>query len=136
MEDAMLKIGTIGASLGALMMTAAAPAKTHKEANAEAIAAAKPDGKPESCIPIRSIRETRVRSDSIIDFFTYGKKVYRVTLPQSCPRLGFEEAFSYSTSLSQLCSTDIITVLNRSGGGINGPSCGMGEFQPVTGLGR
>ena len=45
-----------------------------------------------------------------------GGKVYRNTLPNSCPRLGFEEAFSYSTSINQLCSTEIIYVLEQIGG--------------------
>jgi hypothetical protein len=103
--------------------------------NAAAIAAAKPAGKPESCIQLNHIRETRVRSDSVIDFYMHGKKVYRNTLPHSCPQLGFEERFTYSTSLSQLCSTDIITVLMMGGPGLmRGASCGLGKFQPVTGV--
>ncbi len=69
----------------------------------------KPSGKPVSCIPLNSIRETRVRNDSVIDFYVNGRKVYRNTLPHSCPQLGFEERYSYATSISQLCSNDIIT---------------------------
>ncbi len=89
-------------------------------------------GKPVSCISIRSIQESRVRNDNVIDFRVSGKKWYRNTLPHSCPSLGFEEAFSYSTSLSQLCSVDIISVLRRTGGQLDqGPSCGLGKFQPV-----
>ena len=89
-------------------------------------------GKPVSCIPIRSIQESRVRNDNVIDFRVSGKKWYRNTLPYSCPSLGFEEAFSYSTSLSQLCSVDIISVLRRTGGHLDrGASCGLGQFQPV-----
>ncbi len=52
-----------------------------------------------------------------------------MTLPNGCPGLGFEERFAYKTTIGQLCSTDIITVLRT--GGINGPSCGLGEFVPV-----
>ena len=59
-----------------------------------------------------------------------GGRVYRNTLPHGCPSLGFEERFSYSTSLSQLCSTDIITVL-RPPGVARGASCGLGQFQPI-----
>jgi hypothetical protein len=59
-------------------------------------------------------------------------KVYRNTLPYSCPQLGFEERFLYKTSLSQLCSTDIITVLTSGGPDLSrGASCGLGQFQPV-----
>lgn len=95
--------------------------------------AATPDGKPVSCIPLRSIRETRVRNDKVIDFLTNDGKVYRNTLPYGCPQLGFEESFSYKTSLSQLCSNDIITVLLGGGPGLaTGASCGLSEFQPVS----
>lgn len=98
------------------------------------IDAAHPEGKAESCIPLRSIRETRVLSDSVIDFHMNGRKVYRNTLPNSCPALGFEESFAYETSLSQLCSTDIITVLRHESPLARGASCGLGQFQPVTGV--
>jgi hypothetical protein len=92
---------------------------------------ATPDGKPQSCIPITQIRESLVRNDHVIDFRTGGNRYYRVTLPQSCPGLGFERRFSYETSLSQLCSTDIITVLYQAPV-MRGASCGLAAFQPVT----
>ena len=61
-----------------------------------------------------------------------GNRVYRNTLPNTCPRLGFEEAFTYETSLTQLCSTDIIYVLENFGGDLRrGAGCGLGEFIPV-----
>jgi hypothetical protein len=87
-------------------------------------------GKPEMCIPLHSISESRVRSDQVIDFRIYGNKWYRNTLPYACPSLGFEERFAYQTSLSQLCSVDIITVI-QSPGISRGSSCGLGKFQPV-----
>jgi hypothetical protein len=82
------------------------------------------------CVQLRSIQSTRVHGDSVIDFHMNGGKVYRNTLPNSCPSLGFEERFLYKTSLSQLCSVDIITVL-QSPGLSQGASCGLGKFQPV-----
>ncbi len=100
-------------------------------AEREPLPAATPAGKALNCIPIVQIRESRVRNDQVIDFVTRSGKVYRNTLPQSCPRLGFEERFGYQTSISQLCSTDIITVLNVTGP-TQGASCGLGQFQPVT----
>jgi hypothetical protein len=99
--------------------------------------AATPSGKPVDCVQIHSIRETRVRDDKTIDFYMNGRQVYRNILPNSCPQLGFEKAFSYQTSLSQLCSVDIISVLYQGGGGPHrGASCGLGAFQPVTGAPR
>ena len=61
-----------------------------------------------------------------------GGKVYRNTLPLTCPRLGFQEAFTYSTSISQLCNTEIIYVLENLGGELRrGAGCGLGKFVPV-----
>ena len=97
--------------------------------------AARPAGDAVSCVPLRQIRETRVRDDSTIDFYMQGGKVYRNTLPDSCPQLGFERRFAYKTSIGQLCSVDIVTVLYSSPP-LRGPSCGLGKFQPVTGAPR
>lgn len=95
-----------------------------------AVPAATPVGEPQSCIPIRSIRESLVRNDRVIDFRVNGNRYYRVTLPQSCPQLGFERRFSYATSLSQLCAQDIITVFTVNPP-MRGASCGLAPFQPV-----
>ncbi|MDB5689659.1 MAG: hypothetical protein JWL91_1535 [Sphingomonas bacterium] len=91
---------------------------------------ATPIGKAEDCVPLQSIRETRVRDDQTIDFYMRNRKIYRNVLAGRCPQLGFEERFTYQTSLSQLCSTDIITVL-QSPNFTRGASCGLGKFQPV-----
>ena len=122
--------GVLTLMVAALGMSAdARPLKPEQEAKI------KPAGPPVRCIPLRSIRNTRVRDNQTIDFYMNGNKVYRNRLPHSCPSLGFEEKFSYSTSLSQLCSVDIITVLH-SPPVTRGASCGLGEFQPVTGAPR
>ncbi|WP_293884341.1 hypothetical protein [Sphingomonas sp.] len=94
------------------------------------IPAATPIGPPVNCVSTQRIRETRVHGDSTIDFIMNGGKVYRNTLPNACPSLGFEEKFLYKTSTSELCSVDIITVL-QSPGISRGASCGLGQFQPV-----
>ena len=95
-----------------------------------AVPDATPIGDAVSCVQLQSIRSTQVHGDSVIDFHMNGGKVYRNTLPNRCPSLGFEERFLYKTSLSQLCSVDIITVLQSSGLS-QGPNCGLGKFQPV-----
>jgi hypothetical protein len=96
-----------------------------------------PAGPAVDCLQIRSISESRVIDDSTIDFHMgAGSTVYRNRLPYACPQLGFERKFGFSTSLSQLCSTDTIFVI-QGGGGINrGATCGLGQFQPVTGAPR
>ena len=96
---------------------------------------ATPTGPAQQCIPIQSIRQSHVRSDQVIDFEMAGGRFYRVTLPQSCPELGFEEAFTYRADNEQLCSVDTITVLHRASP-VRGVTCGLGPFQPVTIAGR
>ena len=90
-------------------------------------------GEAENCINRTRIRSSRVRSDQVIDFEMNGGKVFRNVLTNRCPRLGFEESFSYSTSIDQLCNTDIIYVLDQTGGGLprRGAGCGLGKFVPV-----
>ncbi|MES2494050.1 MAG: hypothetical protein V4579_12330 [Pseudomonadota bacterium] len=90
-------------------------------------------GPDQSCIPLMQARESIVRDDRTIDFMAgTGRRGWRNVLPHSCPGLGFERGFSYETSLTQLCSTDIIRVLDRTGGDLRpGAACGLGTFTPV-----
>lgn len=90
-----------------------------------------PAGEPVSCVQTSQIRSTRVIDDRTIDFTMRGGQVYRNTLPNRCPGLGFERAFSYQTSINQLCNVNIITVVQQGGGPPRGASCGLGMFQPV-----
>lgn len=101
-----------------------------ESANQAALAEARPLGEPRNCISLTTISHTRVRSDSVIDFYMRGGQVYRNALPASCPGLAFEERFTYRTSLSQLCAVDTITVLYASGPQ-QGATCGLGRFQPI-----
>ena len=113
---------SILATLGIGSSITARPLSAAEEAQVQ------PAGKPEPCLSLSRIDETRVRDDQTIDFVMKGGKVYRNRLPYSCSNLGFEERFAYSTGTQDLSSSDAITVLP------NGPSCGLGEFQPVSGV--
>ncbi len=94
--------------------------------------AARIAGPGESCVPISQFRETRIRDDWTIDFVRDNRRAWRNTLPQRCNGLKSADSFSYKTSLSQLCSTDIIRVLDRIGGDLReGAGCGLGQFVPV-----
>lgn len=118
------------AGLGIGQATLARPLSPQEEAQVQ------PAGKPVNCISIARISESRVRDDRTIDFVMHGGQVYRNRLPYSCSDLGFEERFAYSTGTQDLCSSDIITVLHRGGGMAQGASCGLGDFQPVSGVPR
>ena len=89
-------------------------------------------GAAENCISTRNIRDTRVQSDRVIDFEMTGDRVYRNTLPNRCPGLGFERAFSYDTTIGRLCNPEIIYVLRETAGTIErGAGCAIGNFVPV-----
>ncbi len=112
----------------ATLAVAAAPSAAR---DPDRIPAATPSGKAIDCLTTIDVRESRVRSDQVIDFVMRSGRVYRNTLPNACPSLGFEERFSYRISTTRLCSVDIITVIN--GPDLTpGASCGLGQFQPVT----
>jgi hypothetical protein len=107
--------------------TAERPAERSPVAPAAAIT-----GPAQSCIPIIEARETRIRDDWTIDFIRSGNRAWRNTLPSRCSGLKSADSFTYKTSLSQLCSTDIIHVLDQTGGGLRaGNACGLGQFVPV-----
>ena len=87
-------------------------------------------GEPVSCVNASRIRNTQVHDDYTIDFNLGGGDIYRNTLPNRCPQLGFEERFAYEVSTGQLCSVDTIAVI--VGGAVGrGPRCSLGKFVPV-----
>jgi hypothetical protein len=113
-----------------LIALAAAAVAAPVAASEKGVPAATPVGEPVDCVQLNQIRQTHVRSDQVIDFEMSGKRMYRNTLDSACPTLGFEERFSYSVSNGELCSSDLITVLQSTG--IRGTTCGLGKFQPVS----
>lgn len=116
------------ALLAACTLIAVAAPGAARDRNA--VPTATPNGEARSCVPISQLRDSIVRNDRVIDFRVAGNRYYRVTLPQDCPGLGAERRFAYSTSLSQLCQQDIITVLYQAPL-MRGASCGLAPFQPV-----
>ena len=89
-------------------------------------------GEPVNCIPRSQFRETRIRDDWTIDFMRDNTRGWRNTLPARCSGLRSNNAFSFRTSISQVCSTDIIHVLDNIGGRPSqGIGCGLGQFVPI-----
>jgi hypothetical protein len=86
-----------------------------------------------SCINLRDIDSTDVQDDKTIIFKMHGRKYYKNDLGSRCNGLGFAKAFSMKTQSSQLCSIDIIRVLNNYGGELQeGAGCGLGKFVEYT----
>jgi hypothetical protein len=121
----MRAIATATAIVSAVLISAAAQAAKPPQVTPNVI------GPDVGCVQLRNIRETRVRDDETIDFIMRDGRWFRNTLPNRCPQLGFNRAFSYQTSISQLCNVDIITVLIQGAGIQRGASCGLGKFTPI-----
>ena len=95
--------------------------------------AGRPEG-AELCVSIPAIRKTRIVDDQTIIFYMRGGDLFINRLPRRCNGLARGDGYSYETSLTRLCNTDIIRVLQRFGGAFPRPttSCGLGFFQPTT----
>lgn len=89
-----------------------------------------PDGPPVNCITTNHIRSMRIVDDRTIDFEMTGRRVFRNELPFRCSGLGFNRSVRHNSRTSQLCSVNTITV-SSAGGGWNGATCGLGQFQPL-----
>jgi hypothetical protein len=136
-----LVLSTLGCAALTLAACATAEQRDDRRARAAQAAELAADGRSfadgarlagaaKTCVPITQLRRSIVRSDRVIDWESNGRQMYRTVLPQPCPQLGFEQRFTYATSLSQLCAQDIITVLQ--GPNVQrGASCGLAPFQPI-----
>lgn len=115
-------------ALTAALMLLAAPAQA-KGSKADTLV---PDGPPVDCLRLHQIRDTQIRDDQTIDFEVGMHKIYRNTLPHSCPGLAAAGKYLHETSTGDICSVDMIKILYSYGLGLSqGPSCGLGKFQPM-----
>jgi len=99
---------------------------------APALAQIEPPAAPpetRNCLQLMQIRSNTVVDGQAIDFRLRDGSVWRNRLPRACPTLGFNQAFSYSTSIPQLCNVDLIQVIVQGNPGIIGASCGLGKFE-------
>lgn len=95
-------------------------------ATSEAIA---DEAAAERCIPIKSIEHTKIVDDQNIVFYAATGKIYNNHLPHRCQGLASADSFKYETSQPELCSVDLITVMQYTGGSLTtGASCGLGAF--------
>ena len=86
----------------------------------------------ERCIPIKSIKRTKIVDDQTIAFYLNNGKIYNNRLPHRCPGLASANSFKYETAQSELCSVDLITALHQTAGQLTpGAGCGLGQFTPT-----
>jgi hypothetical protein len=79
------------------------------------------------CLQPHMIQESKVVSDTVIDFHMRDGKVWRNVLPHKCPGLKFESGFRWDITGDEVCSNlQTITVLRR------GNTCMLGAFTEYT----
>lgn len=112
----------------AALMISSSPALAGENKTNEMV----PVGKPISCITPSFIDHSNVVDNQTIDFTMLNGDVYRNKLPYKCPGLKSEDRYAYKLSTNNLCSVDIITVLQNFGNTLGmGASCGLGTFQKM-----
>jgi hypothetical protein len=87
----------------------------------------------EHCVRINDIEKIDIIDADTLVFRVRRGKVYRNELPHRCPGLRPNDTLMYRSSVGQLCSVDVVTVLENWGFGFApGASCGLGMFEPIT----
>jgi hypothetical protein len=122
-------LAAIPLAIGAGILSFAAQSQESEERPPSKAPPVETLGEPQSCIATSRIRNTVVHDDYTIDFRMNGGEIFRNTLPNRCPQLGFEERFAYEVSVGELCAIDMITVIGSGAG--RGVRCSLGEFVPV-----
>lgn len=112
----------------------ASPASDAAQVKAEAeitkILAGRVAGKPVSCVSLNQLGPSQTVDRTAI-IYGQGRTLYLNRLPNGCPGLTRFTFPVVKTSLSQLCSSDIITLVDQ-GSHMTAGSCGLGEFVPYT----
>ena len=91
-----------------------------------------------NCLTFSQVERTEVLSEELIVFHMRDDRVFRNALPKRCPGLNQNDPFTYTVGTTQLCKNDLITVLQRIGPGagpdgfVQGASCALGSFEPVS----
>ena len=87
-------------------------------------------GETENCILTYRIRDVRILNEHQILFRMYGGDAY-LQEPASCPTLRKDQALQYRTTGTQLCSMDIITLLDTGSSLMFDGTCGFSAFQKL-----
>lgn len=115
-------------SLATLLMTSACAISDQHEAGDTEL----PDG-AENCLHLRTVDRIEILDEQHILFHMRNGEIFNNHLPRKCPGLRRDDTIMYRTTLNQLCSIDMFTVLENIGGGfLPGTACSFGKFYPAT----
>ncbi len=84
-------------------------------------------GRVETCVPMRSLRQSIILDNRTIFFESTGRRGFMNNLPQECNGLLRERRFAYANSFGSICNAEIITILDSFGR--TWGSCGLGQFE-------
>ena len=86
-------------------------------------------GHTETCVPMRTLRQSVIFDNQTIFFESTGRRAFINHLPNKCAGLLREQRFAYANSFGSLCRGQIITILDNFGRSWG--SCGLGEFEEL-----
>lgn len=86
-------------------------------------------GRTETCVPMRTLRQSVIFDNQTIFFESVGRRAFINHLPHKCAGLLREQRFAYANSFGSLCRGEIITILDSFGR--TWGSCGLGEFEEL-----
>jgi hypothetical protein len=113
------------------MKTAVMLAALCLSASLSAAPANQPDQPQSQCIDTTMIRSSKALDDKTIVFRMRNGHYWVNNLPAACPRLKFNDAFSYRLTGTRLCDIDLITVIEPPFAS-QGPTCALGKFEKYT----
>jgi len=126
-----LTIGSLLLAAAAVGAAAAPPAMTAKqEADFQKAIEGRTAGKAQSCVSQRLLRGNKSYGEGVLVFEGQSNSVVYVNRPPNgCPELRWDRALKTRTTTDQLCSNDVVTVIDPRGGMTFG-SCALGDWTP------
>ncbi|HEY0112378.1 MAG TPA: DUF6491 family protein [Allosphingosinicella sp.] len=86
-------------------------------------------GAPVSCVSLRDLRGNRSAGEGAIIFDGSGRQLWVNRPRDGCPNMRFGHALRINTTMSRLCSGEIVTVFDPVAR-LDVGSCSVGEFTP------
>lgn len=87
-------------------------------------------GEMSNCIDSRRLDQVKILNKTQILFEMIDGRYY-LNEPVRCPSLRKNYALKYDVTVSQICNTTIVTLLDTGGGLHTMGSCGLGQFERV-----
>ncbi len=116
---------------GLASASAAGERELHSDAAREKLAEFEYTGESQLCLRLPNIRDIDALDDWTLLVEMRGQAYYVTHLTHQCPRLAFENRFTYTLrGIRRLCEHDLITVLSIDGRA--GATCGLSKFEELS----